>query len=60
MNCSHSGDGWCLSCVKELYDEKESLKIFIKDIVIVNNCMNKALIESARVVKIIIAKEELI
>ena len=21
MNCSHSGDGWCLDCVKELWDE---------------------------------------
>lgn len=21
MNCSHSGDGWCLECVKEMHDE---------------------------------------
>lgn len=24
MNCSHSGDGWCLDCVKKLYDEIHS------------------------------------
>lgn len=24
MNCSHSTDGWCLACVKELHDEGES------------------------------------
>lgn len=23
MNCSHSGEGWCLDCVKELYDRLE-------------------------------------
>lgn len=23
MNCPHSGEGWCLDCVKELYDERE-------------------------------------
>ena len=23
MNCSHSPDGWCLDCVKELYDKYE-------------------------------------
>ena len=23
MNCSHSEDGWCLACVKELNDEAE-------------------------------------
>ena len=23
MNCAHTGDGWCLACVKELYDSKE-------------------------------------
>lgn len=22
MNCAHSNNGWCLECVKELYDEK--------------------------------------
>ena len=22
MNCSHDDKGWCLSCVKELYDSK--------------------------------------
>jgi hypothetical protein len=27
MNCSHNPDGWCLDCVKELYDKKDSLKI---------------------------------
>lgn len=26
MNCQHSGDGWCLDCVKELHDEKERLQ----------------------------------
>lgn len=24
MNCSHSGDGWCLQCVKTLADERDS------------------------------------
>lgn len=23
MNCSHTGEGWCLDCVKKLHDEKE-------------------------------------
>lgn len=23
MNCPHSSDGWCLDCVKTLWDEKE-------------------------------------
>lgn len=23
MNCPHSEDGWCLDCVKVLWDEKE-------------------------------------
>lgn len=23
MNCQHSPDGWCLDCVKEMYDEHE-------------------------------------
>ena len=23
MNCRHSPDGWCLDCVKELWDEKD-------------------------------------
>lgn len=22
MNCDHSADGWCLACVKRLYEEK--------------------------------------
>lgn len=26
MNCCHSGDGWCLDCVKDLHDEKEELE----------------------------------
>jgi len=25
MNSSHSEDGWCLDCVKELHDEKDGL-----------------------------------
>ena len=23
MNCGHSGTGWCLDCVKDMYDENE-------------------------------------
>jgi len=23
MNCQHNPDGWCLDCVKEMYDEHE-------------------------------------
>lgn len=26
MNCLHSDDGWCLSCVKEMHQELESIK----------------------------------
>ena len=26
MNCSHSADGWCLQCVKELWDEQNGVK----------------------------------
>ncbi len=25
MNCQHQGEGWCLACVKELWEEKERL-----------------------------------
>jgi hypothetical protein len=25
MNCSHLDDGWCLKCVKKLWNEKESM-----------------------------------
>jgi len=28
MNCSHDGDGWCLSCVGKLHDENEYLLWF--------------------------------
>ena len=24
MNCDHSGDGWCLDCVKALWDESHA------------------------------------
>ena len=24
MNCAHSPDGWCLSCVRELYEEMKA------------------------------------
>ena len=26
QNCDHSDDGWCLDCVKTLYDEAERLQ----------------------------------
>ncbi len=26
MNCSHSGDGWCLQCVGELQSEVDKMK----------------------------------
>jgi hypothetical protein len=26
MNCPHDEDGWCLKCVKKLYDEKEAVQ----------------------------------
>lgn len=32
MNCSHSPDGWCLECVKELWEERELLANFARDI----------------------------
>ena len=25
MNCPHSGDGWCLDCVKDLWESKHSI-----------------------------------
>ena len=31
MNCSHSADGWCLQCVKELWDEQNVLKLKFND-----------------------------
>ena len=27
MNCPHSEDGWCLSCVKELWDEGKTIEL---------------------------------
>lgn len=29
MNCPHSPDSWCLSCVKVLWEEKYKLEEFI-------------------------------
>ena len=26
MNCSHSGDGWCLDCVKKLWEENDQAR----------------------------------
>jgi len=26
MNCEHSSDGWCLDCVKQMYDRIETLE----------------------------------
>lgn len=28
MNCSHSSDGWCLKCVKELWEEHNGPHVF--------------------------------
>ena len=33
MNCSHSGDGWCLKCVKKQQDRVEQLE-YALDLVI--------------------------
>ena len=27
MNCGHKNDGWCLECVRELWDEKEVYRL---------------------------------
>ena len=27
MNCNHSEDGWCLDCVKKLWEENHELRI---------------------------------
>jgi len=27
MNCPHKDDGWCLACVKELWEEKEKFRL---------------------------------
>lgn len=32
MNCSHSSDGWCLSCVKEQADENERLRERVREL----------------------------
>lgn len=29
MNCSHSGDGWCLECMRPVFQELEELRSFI-------------------------------
>ena len=26
MNCTHSGDGWCLDCVGDLWEEREKYR----------------------------------
>lgn len=26
MNCDHTGEGWCLACVKKLWEELEALR----------------------------------
>ena len=32
MNCSHDSDGWCLDCVKKLWDEKQAIaEAWVKD-----------------------------
>ena len=32
MNCSHDSEGWCLDCVKELWDEKQAIaEAWVKD-----------------------------
>lgn len=33
MNCSHSSDGWCLDCVKELHDECQAWKDKLQEVV---------------------------
>lgn len=30
MNCNHMGDGWCLDCVKKLWDELDTLQIAVR------------------------------
>jgi hypothetical protein len=32
MNCPHDGDGWCLSCVRELAEEKDKLEKELSDL----------------------------
>lgn len=29
MNCSHSESGWCLDCVKELWEENQELQLLV-------------------------------
>lgn len=31
-NCSHQDEGWCLDCVKELWEEKESMRDYLMPI----------------------------
>lgn len=30
MNCAHSEDGWCLNCVKTLWEQNESIEVQAK------------------------------
>jgi hypothetical protein len=32
MNCPHHPDGWCLACVKELWEEKARLERALKSV----------------------------
>lgn len=34
MNCPHMDDGWCLSCVRELWEESEKRRECIKALLV--------------------------
>lgn len=42
MNCPHSGEGWCLVCVKKLYDESFEHKVR-RSVVLFAEAMEKRL-----------------
>lgn len=36
MNCPHSPDSWCLTCVKELWEEKNSIEERLDKFLVLN------------------------
>ena len=30
MNCPHMDDGWCLDCVRQMYDENEAARALVE------------------------------
>lgn len=37
-NCQHSSDGWCLDCVKKLFDKLHATQLVLKEMAEEQNC----------------------